>query len=153
VGPTVSPIFFLKSEPEATLGHVRDLLENLLRFFLRIARIGLASWLYNPSSQQLNESMGLQHRKPWRQPERRKKGEAAAGAHGTEPRCWVLDFPRAFLGDCAALSGVAGVADSESRRDGVAGIGAGWLCGMDEGMGGPLHSPGCPLRVAQLGSK
>jgi hypothetical protein len=58
VGPTVSHILFLKSEPEAVLGHVRDLLENLLRFFLRIARIVLASWLYNPSSPQLNESMG-----------------------------------------------------------------------------------------------
>jgi hypothetical protein len=33
------------------------------------------------------------------------------------------------------------------------GIGAGWLCGMDEGKGGPLHSPGCPLRGARLGSK
>jgi hypothetical protein len=109
VGPTVSPIPFLKSEPEAALGHVRDLLKNLLRFFLRIAGIGIASWLYNPSSPQLNESMGHQHQKPWRQPERRKNGEAAVGARGTplaEPRCWVLDFPRAFLGDCAALSGV-----------------------------------------------
>jgi hypothetical protein len=68
----VSPILFLKFEPEAALGHVRDLLENLLRFFLQIARIGLASWLYNPSSPQLDESMGHQHWKPWRQPERRR---------------------------------------------------------------------------------